>query len=416
MLPLFQHRALTLSLAILALLAPLSAQGGSWEANIDYGGTMSADLFVPDEPAERAPLVVVLHYCGGQKSNVQPWLQTYADMHGFYIVTPKAGGSCFDASPQRSGERADVVAMVQYTVTKHRVDPSRVFAGGESSGACMTQALLAAYPEVFAAGASLAGVPAGAWTGGNSYGWSAPSRSPVEWGNIVRQVNPDFDGPWPRVQLWHGEDDTNLKYANNHPAAVAQWTNVWGLTEADGTSEMVQPEGAKSQWSRTAYTDEAGVVVVEANSGAGVSHNMSVEKLWGDVVRFFGVDKPAMQSDPDPGDQGPASGGSGGIDTTPEPSTGGGLSTGGAGAETPDDGVETGGTVTGSQAGTGGSGANTNASETGASAAAQDGCSFIRQRGWPPKGLAFIALALFGVMLRRSGFRMTCPKLDDSKS
>ena len=59
----------------------------------------------------------------------------------------------------------------------NNADPKKVYAAGPSSGACMTQALLASYPDVFAGGSSLAGVPAGAWTGGGAYGWSAPAST-----------------------------------------------------------------------------------------------------------------------------------------------------------------------------------------------------------------------------------------------
>ena len=41
-----------------------------------------------------------------------------------------------------------ITDMVEYVITEHGGDPDRVFAAGASSGACMTQALLAAYPEV----------------------------------------------------------------------------------------------------------------------------------------------------------------------------------------------------------------------------------------------------------------------------
>src|SRR5690606_12293060 len=135
----------------------------SWQSNVDYGANTPMSLYVPDSPAASPPIVVSLHYRSGNAGNAQPWFQSYADMYGFTIITPQAGGNCFDANPARSGERANIVAMVQYVIENHNGDPNRVFAAGASSGACMTQALLAAYPEVFAAGSSLAGVPAGAW-------------------------------------------------------------------------------------------------------------------------------------------------------------------------------------------------------------------------------------------------------------
>jgi len=264
-------------------------------------------------------------------------------MYGFVIITPQAGGNCFDASPARSGERAEIVKMVDYAVAQYGADTARVFAAGASSGACMTQALLAAYPEVFAAGSSLAGVPAGAWTGGNAYGWSTPNQSAQQWGDKVRQVNPDFSGPWPRIQLWHGQGDTTLTYSENYPAQVAQWTNVWGVTDANATSEMIQPMGATDTWDRTSY-ESSGIVGVEANSAGGnVPHDLSGRGLWADVVRFFGLDMPA---EPTTGGAGGTSSGAGGTSsgaggttaasgsTTTGLGTSGGISNGNTGTPT----------------------------------------------------------------------------------
>ena len=79
--------------------------------------------------------------------------------------------------------------MVEHVILNNSVDETRVFAAGASSGGCMSEALLAAYPDVFAGGAALAGVPAGAWTGGNSCGicnQAAPNRTAQQWGDEVR--------------------------------------------------------------------------------------------------------------------------------------------------------------------------------------------------------------------------------------
>lgn len=280
----------TLQLLTSTLLAtPALAQ--SWQANVDYGANTQMDMYVPASPATPAPVVVSLHYCGGTKGNAQPWFKSYADTHGFIIITPQAGGNCFDAAPTRGGERANIVSMVEYVVEQHDGDPTRVFAAGPSSGACMAHALLAAYPEVFTGGSSLAGVPAGAWTGGNEYGWSSPQRSAQEWGDIMREGSEGYMGQWPRMQIWHAQGDEILFYADNYEAQVAQWTNVHGVSE--GMNELIQPQGATDTWDRTSYYNADGQLVVEANSvGSQVPHDLSGRGLWGDIVRFFALDQP----------------------------------------------------------------------------------------------------------------------------
>ena len=55
--------------------------------------------------------------------------------------------------------------MIEKTIGAHGIDRGRVFITGLSAGGAMTAAMLATYPEVFAAGAIIAGLPYG--TAGN---------------------------------------------------------------------------------------------------------------------------------------------------------------------------------------------------------------------------------------------------------
>jgi poly(hydroxyalkanoate) depolymerase family esterase len=298
----------------------------NWKCSVDYGASTKMDLYVPTNVDASPGIVVSLHYCGGNASNAKPWFQSLADKHGFTIITPGAGGNCFDAKPERSGERDAIVKMVKYVIAQNHADASRVFAAGASSGACMTNALLAAYPDVFAGGSVLAGVPAGAWTGGNAYGWSTPAGNNAQaWGEIVRKADPGFTGKRPRVQLWHGTADTTLTYSQAFPAEVAQWTNVFGVTDAN--AEKTTFQGGQDSWARTTYKDSTGAVVLETDVAQNAPHDLSGRGLWTDVVRFFGLD---MDSPTSGG--GTGSGGAGGAGNTAGGSAGGaGPANGGAG-------------------------------------------------------------------------------------
>lgn len=291
----------------------------NWKCGVDYGASTKMDLYVPTKVDASPGIVVSLHYCGGNAGSAKPWFQSLADKYGFTIITPGAGGNCFDAKPERSGERDAIVKMVKYVITQNHADASRVFAAGASSGACMTNALLAAYPDVFAGGSVLAGVPAGAWTGGNAYGWSTPAGNNAQaWGDIVRKADTGFTGKRPRVQLWHGTGDTTLTYSQAFPAEVAQWTNVFGVTEASGEKSTFQ--GGQDSWARTTYKDAGGAVVLETDVAQSAPHDLSGRGLWTDVVRFFGLD---MDS--------PTSGGGTGSGGAAGASGAGGAVGGGAG-------------------------------------------------------------------------------------
>src|SRR6185503_18937569 len=59
------------------------------------------------------------------------------------------------------GEASSLAQMVASASSRHPVDPSRVFVTGLSAGGAMTAVMLATYPDVFAAGAVVAGIPYG---------------------------------------------------------------------------------------------------------------------------------------------------------------------------------------------------------------------------------------------------------------
>jgi poly(hydroxyalkanoate) depolymerase family esterase len=308
-------------------LAP-SAQAASWKTNVNYGGASGAtrtDFYVPDNVKSKPAVLFSIHYCSGQGANAHSWFQSYADQYGFIIIAPTAHGNCFDANLGRKGEQADFVLMIDYAITTYGADTDRVYAAGLSSGACMAQALAADYPDRFAAVSSLAGVPAGAWTGGNDYAWSTSGTSGAQaWGDKVRNADPGFTGPRPHVQIWHGKGDTTLTYSQTFPIELIQFPNVFGLTDADGMKMSIKPAGAKSTWDRTTFKDCSGDVVVEANDGPqSVTHDLGSENIWQDTIRFFDLPNGGLTKKACGGNTGGA-GGMGGMGA-------GGAATAGAG-------------------------------------------------------------------------------------
>ena len=118
-------------------------------------------------------------------------------------------------------------------IAAHALDASRVFITGLSAGGAMTAAMLACYPELFAAGAIVAGLPYGAAANVREAleaMRSAPLRDPHQWGDAVRAASA-HTGPWPRVSIWHGETDMTVAI-DNAKAGVAQWADVHGLALA----------------------------------------------------------------------------------------------------------------------------------------------------------------------------------------
>ena len=87
------------------------------------------------------------------------------------------------------GEVLSIHQMIEKAISAHNVDRERVFITGLSAGGAMTAAMLATYPEVFAAGAIIAGLPYGA--AGNVQQafesmFQGRARTGKEWGDLVR--------------------------------------------------------------------------------------------------------------------------------------------------------------------------------------------------------------------------------------
>jgi poly(3-hydroxybutyrate) depolymerase len=109
----------------------------------------------------------------------------------------------------------------------------RIFVTGLSAGGAMTSVMLASYPEVFAAGAIIAGLPYGVATNPREAAkrmFQSPARPASELGDLVRNAS-KHHGPWPKVSVWHGGADRTIDPANADEI-VKQWLDVHQLPSA----------------------------------------------------------------------------------------------------------------------------------------------------------------------------------------
>ncbi|MFI9170337.1 extracellular catalytic domain type 1 short-chain-length polyhydroxyalkanoate depolymerase [Streptomyces lincolnensis] len=268
-------------------------------------------LYVPDNVTAKPAVVVAVHYCTGSGPamyNGTEWAQL-ADRYGFVVVYPSVtrASKCFDvASPQalrRDGgsDPVGIKSMIDWTVRTYSADTSRIFATGISSGAMMTNVLLGDYPDVFAAGAAFSGVPFGCFATTNGSEWNSEcangtiSRTPQEWGNLVRAAYPGYTGPRPRMQIWHGTQDDVLRYPN-FGEQIKQWTNVLGVSQTPAATDT-----PASGWNRTRYGATGDRAPVEAISLQGVGHNLYVNGMASRALTFFGLDSSGPAPQPQPG-------------------------------------------------------------------------------------------------------------------
>ena len=310
---------LGLFLASRAQAASLRLVTDDWGTN-GVPSTVSMYIYVPDKVVANPPVLVLCHYCGGSAGGV--FGEAYGggivpacDQYGFIMVVPQAvdntytNGRCWDIGSTNSltrnggGDTAAIIHMVNYTLAKYHANSNRVYVTGTSSGAMMTEALLALYPDVFKAGAGFSGVPAGGWAiddpGG---GWSGPCASgqatlaPLEWGNIVRAMSPGYSGRRPRIQLWHGTADSIISFTNQLEG-VKEWSDVLGLnTNPTLTSTLTLPN-ITNQWTRQVWKDSSGNTVLDAWSEQNGPHGTDANFDAQQVIPFLGLNQ-AGPADP----------------------------------------------------------------------------------------------------------------------
>ena len=295
-------------LAVAALTSAPAAHAASLVTVPSFGanpGGLGMSLFVPDSLPARPAVLVAVHYCTGSAQAMYDGSQfdELATRYGYVVIYPQANrnGSCFDVSSAQAlthggaSDPASIVSMVRYVQERYATDPGRVFVTGVSSGAMMTEVLLATYPDVFAAGSAFAGVPATCFsTSSPPPGTTAQApwnsdcsggrlvRTAEQWGDLARAAYPGYTGPRPRVQLWHGSQDTTLSYVN-FGEAIKQWTNVLGVS-----ATPVSTDSPATGQTRTRYGAAGDRAPVEAVSLQGVGHNLPVDAAA--AIRFFGLD------------------------------------------------------------------------------------------------------------------------------
>ncbi|MEW5848937.1 MAG: PHB depolymerase family esterase [Myxococcota bacterium] len=238
---------------------------------------------IPTSPRSPMPLVLVLHGCtqqGPAYATGTGWVDLADELGvGLVVAEQKTANNqnrCFnwfeDGDITRGqGEALSLMQMVDHVRGNTTVDDNAIFVTGLSAGGAMTAVMLATYPDVFAAGAVIAGVPYRCGVGltdalGCMNGPKA--NTAAQWGDKVRNAS-SHSGPWPRVSIWHGDADTTVQVVNADEAAQ-QWTNVHGLS-TQPTEQVTVARDATMRW-----RDANNTVLVERHTIDNMQHGTPV--------------------------------------------------------------------------------------------------------------------------------------------
>lgn len=246
-------------------------------------GALHADTYIPKNFSRNGPLVVVLH---GSTQSAEGYdrgsgWSALADECGIALLYPEqrktnnplSSFNWFKAGDTRrgGGEPLSIRHMIEQVVDDHSIDPERIFITGLSSGGAMASVMLATYPEVFAGGAIIAGLP---YRSADNLmeamvrmkGFGGPSDSRLD--ALVRGAS-TFEGPWPTISVWHGGSDSTVDNANAD-AIVRQWQKVH---QVEGPPTRVEDIDG---FPRQAWCNADGQEVIEEYIIGGMGHGTPI--------------------------------------------------------------------------------------------------------------------------------------------
>jgi poly(hydroxyalkanoate) depolymerase family esterase len=256
-------------------------------------GALGAATFIPTIVPISPPLVVVLH--GSAQSaedynNGSGW-STLAEELGIVLLFPEQriannvtrGFNWYerDDTQRGIGEPVSIRDLIEQVAKQHSIDRGRIFITGMSAGGAMASVMLSAYPDVFAGGAIIAGLPfdsaANLWEAVLLMkGYGAPSAAC----NRSLTGRTAHEGvKWPTISVWHGSSDAIVD-VSNAALIVRQWRNLHQL-DAMPTREHLVDGHLRKVW-----CDPTGRELIEEFIIEGMGHGAPLDTLG---VQAIGV-------------------------------------------------------------------------------------------------------------------------------
>ncbi|HKC69308.1 MAG TPA: PHB depolymerase family esterase, partial [Bacteroidia bacterium] len=276
-----------ISIAFLLACSFFATAQTGWQPVTSFGsnpGNLNMYSYVPTGIIGSAPLVVVMHGCTQNAITVatQTGWNTLADRHKFNLVYPEQksannSSTCFNWFLQgdenrNQGEAYSIKQMVDYMKAHYNIDTNQIFVTGLSAGACMTNVMMACYPDIFKAGVVMAGAPYKAGAAA-LYGYTT-TISPTAWGDSVRTGYPGYTGAYPKVAVFQGSADPVVN-PQNETEIMKQWTNIHGATQTPAST--ITSFNGNPYVTKNIYNDPSGNEVVETYTITGMGHAVPLD-------------------------------------------------------------------------------------------------------------------------------------------
>lgn len=263
----------------LSVAAHASAQ--VFEPVNDFGanpGALTASIYTPATNPGSA-LVVLLHGCvqDGIELADNSGLTGLAQEKQFAVLVPQQS---FDNNVKRcfnwfsaqdtqadSGEMLSLKNMI--TQAQVSTGTKRVYLVGLSAGGAMASAALVNNPDLFSAGAVIAGLPypcADNLTKAISCMKKGPAESTEELVSFVRKLHPE-QAHWPTLSIWTGTTDA-VVHPQNAQSLAAQWVQLSGVETAPRVEQFT--DYRISRWTDTNGQELVSLIEIH-NMGHGIA-------------------------------------------------------------------------------------------------------------------------------------------------
>lgn len=240
-------------------------------------------------PKSKRKIVVVLHGCNQDPKGIAKtsgWNEL-ADEHQFWVLYPMQRAinnfnQCFNWFDPKEvtngqGEVGSIHAMLEHVVDSLQIDSTEIYVYGLSAGAGMSVALMVNYPNLFKAGAVLAGtayLTAKNPLDGLQVMINPPDKTREELASNIYGTPQKERTYLPKLVVFHSKDDHIVNIENAHQL-IQQWVSVQKL---DTVPSLVERNFQGSEkLTKMSYFDVHNEVKIVFYEGSRIGHCLWVD-------------------------------------------------------------------------------------------------------------------------------------------